>query len=76
MMDSFPKKQNDAFYEIYSLIGKPLVISNNINDQWYIYSSVKFQCNYEDEIEIIKHIKNTDWSIKKIQIKILLQYNL
>jgi hypothetical protein len=80
---TFKQKPNDIFFEIIHLIGKPLVIGDNINindstndNNWFLYDGIKFQSSYDHEVEIVKHKGGTHWLYKKISLRLLLQYNL
>ena len=59
-MDIFTFKQlpNDVFYKSIHLIGKLLIICENINNDnnWFLY---------DHEVEIIKHKGGTYWLYKK-----------
>lgn len=48
---------------------------NPYNEGWYLASSIKFNIDHYDKIEIWKRIEGSKWDIKQITVNQILQLN-
>lgn len=77
-------KCSDYYFYMIELLSDPDYFKNGIiidddgnpyNEGWYLASSIKFNIDHYDKVEIWKRIEGSKWDIKQITVNQILQLN-